>query len=243
MGVGDLVWYGSDLRQIARALYAEGRLAELKGDTDEAVTRYLDGMQLGRSMLGDGLVVDYLVGMAIEDMSAGALRRIRHNLSCVQSRALLDEIQGRFQPHPSPHPHLRLDEIWEQNNLEWQGQLGIVLRRFAHQAPSMSRAVVELHQRDQALLNLLATDLALRSFQCDHSRLPQSLSELTPKYLPAELNDPFSGKPLVYRPQGTQFQLYSVGDNQRDDGGTRGQYWFDADILLDPPPQPAAQPM
>jgi hypothetical protein len=42
---------------------------------------------------------------------------------------------------------------------------------------------------------------------------------LAPKYLAAVPNDLFSGRPLVYRPTGSGYVLYSVGPNGQDDGG------------------------
>ncbi|MBI3462956.1 MAG: hypothetical protein HY000_07825 [Planctomycetes bacterium] len=240
--LGDLTLYSSELRDVARALYAEGKLAELEGRTDDAVASYMDGVQLGRAILRDGLAVHYLVGLAVDDLGASGLRRIRNSLTCIQSRALLAEIEQRFQPHPSPEPHLQRERIWERHALEWQGKLGAILRDFAGEEPFVRESLVKLHQRDQAWLNLLCTELALRCFQCDHGRLPNTLTELTPEYLRTELEDPFSGRSLVYRPRGTQFQLYSVGDDLRDDGGKTGKYWFEGDLMLGPPPSPARQP-
>jgi hypothetical protein len=31
--------------------------------------------------------------------------------------------------------------------------------------------------------------------------------------------DPFSGRPLIYRPDGEGYQLYSIGPDGKDDGG------------------------
>ena len=42
---------------------------------------------------------------------------------------------------------------------------------------------------------------------------------LVSAYLKAVPQDPFSGKPLVYRPQGTNWLLYSVGPDRVDNGG------------------------
>jgi hypothetical protein len=42
---------------------------------------------------------------------------------------------------------------------------------------------------------------------------------LTPKYLAQVPRDLFSGKPLIYRPAGNGYLLYSVGVNGKDEGG------------------------
>jgi hypothetical protein len=60
---------------------------------------------------------------------------------------------------------------------------------------------------------------ALAAYRRDAGRYPANLDELAPKYLAAVPADLFSGKPLVYRPTGDGYILYSVGTNGQDDGG------------------------
>ena len=57
------------------------------------------------------------------------------------------------------------------------------------------------------------------------------LDQLVPKLLKAAPVDPFSGKSLIYRPQGTNWLLYSVGTDGVDDGGVPGT--TTGDLLLD----------
>ena len=66
---------------------------------------------------------------------------------------------------------------------------------------------------------LLQTDMAIGVFRSDHGRLPATLSELVPAYIPEMPVDPYSGRALVYRPRTGSFELYSVGPNGTDDGG------------------------
>ena len=61
-----------------------------------------------------------------------------------------------------------------------------------------------------------------------------------PQYLPDVPEDPFSGRPLVYRTETTGYVLYSVGQNGIDDGGQRCASWIDGDLFLDPAPPPAS---
>ena len=59
---------------------------------------------------------------------------------------------------------------------------------------------------------------------------------------PEDLVDPFSGKPLVYRPQGDGYVLYSTGPDGKDHGGHRQRQPVveGSDLMLwpDNPPQP-----
>jgi hypothetical protein len=61
--------------------------------------------------------------------------------------------------------------------------------------------------------------LACRVFKARTGRYPDSLAELVPDLLPAVPIDPFTGDPLVYRREGEGFVVYSLGSNQKDDGG------------------------
>jgi hypothetical protein len=90
-----------------------------------------------------------------------------------------------------------------------------------------------LHRRHIAQVRLLIDDLAITHFRADHGRLPERLAELVPEYLAELPDDPFSGRPLVYRRTDDSYALYSVGENGRDDGGTRDPSHPDLDVFLD----------
>jgi hypothetical protein len=59
--------------------------------------------------------------------------------------------------------------------------------------------------------------LALKAFKAKTSRLPVTLQELVPEYLPAVPLDDFDGRPLRYSAE--KKVVYSVGTNFTDDGG------------------------
>jgi hypothetical protein len=71
----------------------------------------------------------------------------------------------------------------------------------------------EQEQRNLHLAFLLA------AYQRDHGRYPEKLDALVPKYLVKVPDDLFSDKPLIYRPAGKGYLLYSVGPNGIDDEG------------------------
>jgi hypothetical protein len=49
--------------------------------------------------------------------------------------------------------------------------------------------------------------------------LPDTLSDLVPRFLPTVPADPFDGKPLRYKKLKNGYCIYSIGPNLRDDGG------------------------
>ena len=98
--------------------------------------------------------------------------------------------------------------------------------------------------RSEALLRCAAAAIAIKLYEADHGKRPDTLEQLVPDYLPAVPLDPFSttGEPIKYKPLGivptvideynqlTDEQrsqlalqpyplLYSVGDDGIDHGG------------------------
>jgi hypothetical protein len=65
----------------------------------------------------------------------------------------------------------------------------------------------------------MIAELALRCWRAETGHPPARLEELVPKYVRRMPVDPFSGKPLVYRVEGSNWMLYSVGPDRVDDGG------------------------
>jgi hypothetical protein len=79
-----------------------------------------------------------------------------------------------------------------------------------------------LYLRQLARRRMAAVALAMRLYEVDHGHWPAKLENLVPKYLPAVPDDPFlpagTGK-IRYLPSAKPPRLYSVGDNQTDEGG------------------------
>lgn len=69
-------------------------------------------------------------------------------------------------------------------------------------------------QRDSAL-----AVIAICLFRREHGRLPESLADLEPEYLPALPKDMIDGNPIRYLPRDSSFVLYSIGADEDDDGG------------------------
>lgn len=71
----------------------------------------------------------------------------------------------------------------------------------------------------EALMLSSRAGLACRLFRKQNGRYPERLEQLVPAILPEVPVDPFTGKPLVYRRDGEGFVVYSLGSNEKDDGG------------------------
>lgn len=97
-------------------------------------------------------------------------------------------------------------------------------RRFyglARLAPS-ARPMPRQHYMVMTSRHMSAALLAVALYKAEHEgRLPQTLAELVPEYLPAVPMDPRAagGKAIGYVPDPERPYVYNVGENGRDDGG------------------------
>lgn len=77
----------------------------------------------------------------------------------------------------------------------------------------------KFHSLTVARLGVTRAGLALLQYRQTHGALPPTLDKLG---LDGPI-DPFTQKPLLYRPEGDGFVVYSVDEDQRDNGGSPRQ--------------------
>jgi hypothetical protein len=84
--------------------------------------------------------------------------------------------------------------------------------------------------RHQAMANEALLWCAIERFRLKHGRAPDRLDELVPAYLDKLPCDPVIGKPLHYvRRENDGYLIYSVGWNEKDDGGVVRGSWENGD--------------
>jgi hypothetical protein len=128
---------------------------------------------------------------------------------------------------------------------DWRSHLQSLLDELSGKWPAGDRWA-DLYQRVE--IRMLMIEFAARAFQEEKGQLPSTLAELVPDFLPAVPEDPFhEGQPLKYRASGEEFTVYSIGPDQKDDGGKspakQGQMTGDvlaADIFWNASATPAA---
>jgi hypothetical protein len=135
----------------------------------------------------------------------------------------------------------RFDEVLAVARLPWPGKLAAaealrqryfdpaqsrsrgVLRNLAEQLSSshaVSTLFVETAGLDLATRRILITVLAVERYRRAHAgAAPPALDALVPAFMTAVPQDPFSGKPLVYKQDAAGYLLYSIDINHVDDGG------------------------
>ena len=98
--------------------------------------------------------------------------------------------------------------------------------------PSVNR-MADIQDAARMKFEVEKTAIALAWFHGEKNRWPAGLGELVPKYLPAVPADCFSRNPLIYRLTKQGYILYSVGINQRDDGGVDNRSEDKDDIVAE----------
>jgi hypothetical protein len=80
----------------------------------------------------------------------------------------------------------------------------------------------------QTAVDEAALACALERFRLAAGQFPEQLEAVVPRFISRLPNDPLAGEPYKYRrTNGGRFVLYSVGWNEKDDGGVPGKTLFD----------------
>jgi len=208
----------NDLR---RALIAESSRQETLGRRDEAVKFALASLRLATMLQRGGNAVHAQVGRIAELVAVLRLAEMRSNLSRQQCRTIMSELERADSLRDPVGEIVARERLWSDLAIRWRYRLQTVIveESWSDNSPPNDFDLKSYRDWNAAHARLLRTDFAIRDFEQDDGRLPRSLAELTPKYLPTPLPDPFSGEPLRYKPSGDTFLLYSVGADRKDNGG------------------------
>jgi len=221
-------------RDLAWAMVADARLAEVNGRYDEAVRCYLDALRLARAIAKEGIVADAMQGWIVEDRAVTGMWRLHDRLTKEQTRTLLDRLR-RLEAEREPFDTLRKREMaWQEYGL------GIGFRMVGRLMgkdlfADSTDAVVLFGMRCQARMRTLICTLAVHLRAIDHGSEPEALAALVPDYLDQLPTDPFTRQPLRYRNDAKGHLIYSVGPDKKDDGGRAGDSHSSGDILIEDP--------
>jgi hypothetical protein len=205
-------------KRLAKLLVQEGRLAEMEGRFADAAQSYVATIHFGNEISRGGFMINRLVGVACEAIGDTPLSKLVPKLKPDEARRVIVELEkiesagitweevrrnenrfARYQLSKGFNPITFVMTRWES----WQARQRAEMR----------------HKRIVAHLRLLIAELALRCYQSDKARAPTSLEQLVPGYLQRVPVDPFRDNPMIYRVKGTNWLLYSVGEDGVDDGG------------------------
>jgi hypothetical protein len=234
----------SNLRSAGRALMRDAELAQQQGRFGDAAAIALENVRLGHATAHCGLMIDAMVGIAIEGLGHSTLVQIIGRVDQETCRKTIAELESAERARESFAEIQRRNRIWSQHAYSWIGHLMIIVDDFSPATRSNDDIFADsLFPRLEAVTDLLILELTLRQFRLDHGKLPLKLEELVPDYLQRIPLDPFDelNRPYRYLPNKGAYSLYSLGFDRDDDGGVplehdeNGGYDFTAggDLRLD----------
>ena len=189
----------AQMKLLAFAFLAEGRLAEMEQRTNDAVRAYLDAISLGVNSPRGGPLIDNLVGLAQEAMGTAKLQKVVPNLDAKTAAAAAHELEALDASK----------ETWEeilQNEKHWmRGMYPGLQHRFAeilaaHETRAAKAKAKQRYETQQNGMHRLMLDLAAHAYQLDKGHRPANAIDLVPTYLKALPLDPITGKEMKLTP-------------------------------------------
>jgi len=188
-------------KRLAYAFIAQGKLAEMENRNADAAESYLDAIRLGHEPARGGVIIDFMVGLTIEQQGLAYLARLAPKLDtkCCREMALaLDAIDLRSE---SPETMLQQEKEWARRTYGMSGQITRLLNYRMKRQSEQKLAGRMKAQQDQR--RSLAVKLAARAYELETGHLPKRLEQLVPNYLRHVHPDLLGVKSLIQQSYGT----------------------------------------
>jgi hypothetical protein len=184
------------LKRLAQSVTAEGRLAELGNRPADAAEAYLTVIRLGYAIGQGGLLIDSLVGVAVEAIGTASMERLAPRLGakqCREAAAALESCQEQREPAETI---LARERLWVRKAYGLKGQIARLLNfkslRMSEQR--MASKLTTQQTREQVLL----IQLASRAYELEKGERPKTLAQLVPTYLKAIPQNLTTGTNMAY---------------------------------------------
>jgi hypothetical protein len=190
----------ADYKKLAQAFVAEGRLAEMENRPGDAAKSYLDVIRLGHKSDRGGVLIDQLVGTAIEAMGVSQLQKLVDQLeakTCHKTVATLETLDSQRQTW---------DEVMQQER-DWSRRTfpgiryelaALMMRNTLNKA---YKSAEQKFDAQQIKTRQLIIDLAARAYELDQGHPPANLADLVPDYLKTIPQNPLTGTNMIYSPR------------------------------------------
>ncbi len=213
----------SAARTLSRAFGARGDVYLDAGDVDEAMNDYLNIVKLGSRIRNGGVLSHWLTGTAVEDIGNSQLYQMREYMDATQCQLAIRSINQIESTTDLLENILYRDQVCSERAYGYYGRLSVILEDLVKENSWAEEQIEKVASpKQQAKRQLLLTALALRAYREVHGKLPTKLLQLVPEFLdqvPSDIFDKEEGRMLRYQTDGENYQLYSIGPNQVDDGG------------------------
>jgi hypothetical protein len=190
----------ADYKRLAQAFVAEGQLAGMENRPGDAAKSYLDAVRLGNKSAHGGVLIDQLVGTAIEAIGTSYLQKLVDQLdakTCHETAATLETLDAQGQTWQQV---VQQEKAWSYRS--YTGLRYGLVRLVMHNSLNKNLQKAEQrYKKQQSKTRQLIIDLVARAYELDKGHRPASLADLVPAYLKAIPQDPLTGKNMVYSPR------------------------------------------
>jgi hypothetical protein len=182
------------LRRLGEAFAAEGRLAELENRPGAAADSYVDLMRLGAATGHGGILIDAMVGCAIESIGSTGLQKFVNQSDAKTCRETAAALETLDAVRPSWPDVLQQEDNWIRRTFGARSVLVefVYHRQMKRNGPKAQR----VFQAEQLKARRLMIDFASRAYELDKGHPPVSAADLVPEYLKAVPKNPSTGKNL-----------------------------------------------
>jgi hypothetical protein len=186
-------------RSLAYAFVCEGKFAERENRFGDAAKSCLDAVDFGNETGRGGVLMDEMIGIAIESVGVGQLQTIVTNLdakTCRETAATLETLSSQRQTW---NETLQQENAWSRRS--FSGLQGRMLRLYYKlvyyrtRDKNQQRAIDSINSAQKKEGQLLIA-LAARAYELDRGHPPAGAADLVPDYLKAIPKSPSPGKNL-----------------------------------------------
>ncbi len=190
----------ASLKRLAFGFIAEGRLAEKENRPGDAAQFYLDTINLGNKSARGGVLIDQLVGTALEAIGVANLQELVDDLdakACHETAATLETLDAQRQTWSQV---MQQERDWSRRT--FPGMRNELARLMSRKTLNKAYQVAEQRfDEQQSKTRRLILEFAARAYQLDKGHPPATVADLVPDYLKAIPQDPLTGTNMVFPPR------------------------------------------
>jgi hypothetical protein len=186
------VHYYIRLRVLAQAFAAEAKLANLDHRPQAAAGCDLDCIRLGTDASRGGILIDAMIGNAIESIGTIDLPKLINQLDAPACREAAATLERLGAEKASWSEVLKQEDVWIRRTFGWKASMVEIV--FHHQMNRNLLRVQKSYRAEQFRTRQLMVEFASRAYELEKGHRPASNADLVPEYLKAVPKNSAAGK-------------------------------------------------
>lgn len=182
-------------KRAAHAFCAASRLALVQGETNQAALLALDCIRFGHESTRGGVLIDGLVGLAIQAIGFARLEEALPGTDAVTARAVAERLEEVAARSESADTIFGREAQWARRGRFGRANLFVqIVQPFLNRGTKAKAK--QKFAKGSMELQRTALHVAARAYELDSGRPPASVHDLVPQYLKSVPLDPATGREL-----------------------------------------------